>query len=90
MVKRIACFLLFFYGLFGYGQAHKFKVVLDAGHGGKDYGAVYHGNIEKNIALKTALKVGAILENDPQQVQDFRLRPEHIRNCYALWNSLGA
>ena len=39
----------------------KFKVVLDAGHGGKDYGAVYHGNIEKNIALKTVLKVGEIL-----------------------------
>ena len=25
--------------------------MLDAGHGGKDYGATYHGNIEKNIAL---------------------------------------
>ena len=49
-----------------YSQSQKFKVVLDAGHGGKDYGAVYHGNIEKNIALKTALRVGAILEKDPQ------------------------
>lgn len=49
----------------GYSQTSKFKVVLDAGHGGKDYGAVYHGNIEKNIALKTMLKVGEILEKDP-------------------------
>jgi N-acetylmuramoyl-L-alanine amidase len=47
-------------------QTTKFKVVLDAGHGGKDYGAVYHGNIEKNIALKTVLKVGEILEKDAQ------------------------
>ena len=52
--------------LSGYSQNQKFKVVLDAGHGGKDYGAVYHGNIEKNIALQTVLKVGAILEKDPQ------------------------
>ena len=49
-----------------FSQNSKFKVVLDAGHGGKDYGAVYHGNIEKNIALKTVLKVGEILEKDPQ------------------------
>ena len=52
--------------LTGFSQTKKFKVVLDAGHGGKDYGAVYHGNIEKNIALQTVLKVGAILEKDPQ------------------------
>ncbi len=48
-----------------YAQNAKFKVVLDAGHGGKDYGATYHGNVEKNIALKTVLKVGEILEKDP-------------------------
>jgi N-acetylmuramoyl-L-alanine amidase len=48
-----------------YAQNTKFKVVLDAGHGGKDYGATYHGNVEKNIALKTVLKVGDILEKDP-------------------------
>lgn len=66
MIKRTFFLLLFFYAHYGYGQYSKFKVVLDAGHGGKDYGAVYHGNIEKNIALKTALKVGTLLENDPQ------------------------
>ena len=52
--------------MFGWAQASKFKVVLDAGHGGKDFGAVYHSTIEKNIALKTALKVGELLERDPQ------------------------
>lgn len=48
---------------FGQGNS-KFRVVLDAGHGGKDYGAIYHGFIEKNIALNVALKVGKILEKD--------------------------
>lgn len=43
----------------------KFKVALDAGHGDHDYGAVYHGHIEKNIALAVVLKVGRILEKNP-------------------------
>ncbi|KGO88513.1 N-acetylmuramoyl-L-alanine amidase [Flavobacterium rivuli WB 3.3-2 = DSM 21788] len=42
----------------------KFKVVLDAGHGGKDFGALYHGYVEKNITLNVALKVGKLLEQD--------------------------
>lgn len=42
----------------------KFTIVLDAGHGGKDPGNSYHGFIEKNIALKTTLKVGEILEKE--------------------------
>lgn len=41
-----------------------FKIILDAGHGGKDPGNSYHGFVEKDIALKTVLKVGAILENE--------------------------
>jgi N-acetylmuramoyl-L-alanine amidase len=45
-------------------QTKKFKVVLDAGHGGKDYGATYHGNIEKKISLNTVLKVGEILSKE--------------------------
>jgi N-acetylmuramoyl-L-alanine amidase len=44
----------------------KFKIVLDAGHGGKDYGTVYHGNIEKKIALSTTLKVGELLDKDSE------------------------
>lgn len=43
----------------------KFKVTLDAGHGGHDFGAIYHGHIEKNITLAIALKVGKILEANP-------------------------
>ncbi len=46
-------------------QTSNFKVTLDAGHGAKDFGAVYNGHIEKNIALAVALKVGKILESTP-------------------------
>ena len=42
----------------------KFKVTLDAGHGDHDYGAVYHGHIEKNITLAVVLKVGKLLEKN--------------------------
>lgn len=42
----------------------KFKVALDAGHGDHDFGAVYHGHVEKDIALAVVLKVGKILEKN--------------------------
>ena len=57
-------FIIFSTASFAQGNS-KFKVVLDPGHGGKDYGAIYHGFIEKNIALNVALKVGKLLEKDP-------------------------
>ncbi|AWH86990.1 N-acetylmuramoyl-L-alanine amidase [Flavobacterium album] len=57
-------FILCWGAAFAQGNS-KFRVVLDPGHGAKDYGAVYHGFIEKNIALNVALKVGKILEKDP-------------------------
>lgn len=46
-------------------KSDKFTVVLDAGHGGKDTGAHYHGNMEKEVNLEVTLKVGKILEQNP-------------------------
>jgi N-acetylmuramoyl-L-alanine amidase len=43
-------------------SSEKFKVVLDAGHGGKDFGANYYGFVEKTIALSVVLKTGKLLE----------------------------
>ncbi len=57
----ISFFTLFFVTQV-YTQNAKFKVTLDAGHGAHDFGAVYNGRIEKNIALSVVLKVGEILE----------------------------
>ncbi len=49
-----------------FGQSgDKFKVVLDAGHGAKDFGAVKNNFVEKNIALAVALKVGKLLDKQP-------------------------
>ena len=45
-----------------YSQSNNFKVTLDAGHGGHDFGANYSGRVEKNIALAIVLKVGKILD----------------------------
>lgn len=59
--------ILFFFSIQINAQSKsKFKIVLDAGHGGKDYGTVYHGNIEKKIALSTTLKVGELLDKDTE------------------------
>lgn len=68
ILNRIkALFLIVVFTVSGaaFGQSKDFKVALDAGHGGKDFGAVYNGHIEKNIALNVALKVGNILERTP-------------------------
>src|SRR5690554_8136153 len=44
--------------------AQNFKVVIDAGHGGKDFGAVRGSYVEKKIVLDVALKVGELLKKD--------------------------
>lgn len=47
------------------GFSQKFKVVLDAGHGGDDPGTQHNRLNEKDIVLSTVLKIGKILENEP-------------------------
>lgn len=57
-------FLFSILNVFGQANSNKFVLVLDAGHGGKDPGNSYHGYVEKDIALKTTLKVGKFLEKE--------------------------
>ncbi len=65
-IKLTTTFFFFSIAFYSYGQSNsKFKVALDAGHGGHDFGAVYNGHIEKNISLAIVLKVGKILEANP-------------------------
>lgn len=65
----VILFLLFYIAVFPQSNS-KFIVILDAGHGGKDPGNSYNGFVEKEIALKTALKLEKILnkENDIQVI----------------------
>lgn len=65
-IKPLILILLFAgaFSVFGQSKSNKFVVVLDAGHGGKDPGNSYHGFVEKEIALKTTLLVGELLEKE--------------------------
>ncbi len=72
--QNIFLFLLFSLLLFPdclYGKKnHKqFTVVIDAGHGGKDIGAVDNGAKEKNINLGVALQLEKLLEKKLKDVK---------------------
>ena len=43
-------------------------IVIDAGHGGADPGAVFEGRQEKDDTLRLALAVGKILEENGQKI----------------------
>lgn len=63
-IKLAIPFFLFIVSFTAHSQSNVFRVTLDAGHGAHDFGAVYSGRIEKNIALAVVLKVGKILEEN--------------------------
>lgn len=46
-----------------------YSIMLDAGHGGRDPGAVYQGRQEKDDALRLTLAVGEILQDNGVDVQ---------------------
>ncbi|SHH10454.1 N-acetylmuramoyl-L-alanine amidase [Flavobacterium micromati] len=57
-IKIILFFLFLLCFAISFAQSNtNFTVILDAGHGGKDPGNSYHGFVEKEIALKTTLKL---------------------------------
>ncbi len=72
IVKQLATILLFvFFILFSnqvFSQKNNFKVVIDAGHGGKDPGTLglqtFKQKYESYIALKVTLKVGELLKKE--------------------------
>lgn len=45
-----------------------YSIMLDAGHGGRDPGAVYNGRQEKDDTLRLTLAVGAILQDNGIEV----------------------
>lgn len=72
MKKNILLVLLFiFFGFFELQSAanDKFVVVIDAGHGGKDGGAVRGTKKEKDINLGVALALGKLIEANMNDVK---------------------
>lgn len=67
----LVAFSLIFFGEQTYAQGVGVKViVIDAGHGGSSFpGAIYKGVKEKDINLKVALKLGALIEKELPQVK---------------------
>ncbi len=49
------------------------KIMIDAGHGGSDGGAVYNGRLEKDDNLRIALAVGELLEQKGLDVEYTRV-----------------
>ena len=45
------------------------SIMLDAGHGGRDPGAVYQGRQEKDDTLRLTLAIGEILQNNGIDVE---------------------
>ncbi len=73
MKTKIASFILLFIAIFIFSSflngsntsTKPFIVVLDAGHGGHDPGNLGNGYKEKDISLSVILKIGKILEKQP-------------------------
>ncbi len=59
-------------------SAKDFVVVIDAGHGGHDAGAVGKTSKEKNINLKVALTVGKLIENSDRNIKVIYTRKKDV------------
>ncbi len=51
----------------------EYKIMLDAGHGGADPGAVFEGRQEKDDTLKLTMAIGKILEDNGVEVEYTRM-----------------
>lgn len=70
--KYLFTFLLFLFGalsLMAEGQRKRFTLVIDAGHGGNDPGAVGRISKEKDINLNVALEFGRLVEQNCSDVK---------------------
>ena len=63
---------------YGMVEARDFVVVIDAGHGGHDPGAVGRISKEKNINLKVALAVGKLIEQNCKDVKVIYTRKRDV------------
>mgnify|MGYP000879924767 CR=1 FL=1 len=70
--------LFFSFQLFAADVSKNFVVVLDAGHGGKDPGAVSGKNYEKDINLAVVLHLGELIEKNHADVKVIYTRKKDV------------
>lgn len=78
IITAIVLFLLTALALFMIQMSRSGEVVIDAGHGGNDPGAIYGGISEKDVNLEIALKVKADLKKEGYRVVLTRKTDEFI------------
>ena len=69
MQKKLIIWLLFFFVLPLMAAEKPYTLVIDAGHGGKDPGAVGKFSYEKDLNLKLALQVGELINEQYPDVK---------------------
>ncbi len=83
---RLICFFLAIVAIQSFAKIYphdpqkQFLIVLDAGHGGKDAGAVgsVNSNMEKDINLAITLEVGRLLEANQPNIKVIYTRKEDV------------
>lgn len=78
IVFRIVCAILFAYGFSASAFGKDFTVVIDAGHGGHDPGAIGKISKEKNINLNVALQVGRKIQSNCKDVKIIYTRKSDV------------
>ena len=80
------CFSLAENTIYAQEYSNKIKVVLDAGHGGKDPGTIGNRLQEKDVALATTLKVGKLLEKieDVEKIMEYENTKNDSLNEYIV------
>jgi N-acetylmuramoyl-L-alanine amidase len=71
-------FVIIFSGMAAFAKSSKFTVIIDAGHGGKDAGALGSVSQEKNITLAVAKKVGELIERNHPDVNVIYTRKSDV------------
>lgn len=93
-IKLLVLVLSTFVSAAVYGQRKMNHVVLDAGHGGKDPGAIGSFSKEKDIALAVTLKVRDILKRESPQLKTTLTRDSdffvELKGRHAIANKANA
>lgn len=81
MTKKSIYIIIFFFTILMSSQdlfSKQFKLVIDAGHGGKDYGAIGKNSREKDINLAVALLFGEMVEKKMDNVKVVYTRKKDV------------